>query len=69
MVVIRVIYPAMDDFKLMRIYEIATGQSLAVSNLASKVMQEDWDTLVFNSGGVEQDVIDGFGVTEIQDMR
>ncbi len=69
MVVIRVIYPAMDDFKLMRIYEIALGQSLAVSNLASKIMQEDWDTLVLNSGGVEQDVIDGFGVTEVQDMR
>ena len=67
--IIRVLYPENAGIKLMRIYEIAEGQTLAVNKACSKVMQEDWDTLVASSGGVEQDVIDGFGINDIQDMR
>ena len=69
MAVIRVLYPENAEMKLMRIYEVAETDTLAVNKACSKIMQEDWDTLVASSGGVEQDVIDGFGVTEVQDMR
>jgi hypothetical protein len=69
MVVIRVVYPANDDWKLMRIYDIGTGQGLAVGNTCSKIMAADWEASVAGMGGVEQDYINALGVTEVQDMR
>jgi hypothetical protein len=68
-VVIRVVYPAMEDFKLMRIWDIAAGQALAVPNVCTKMMPPEWDASVQAVGGVEQDYIDSLGITEVQDMR
>jgi hypothetical protein len=67
--IIRVVYTANDDWKLMRIYDIVYGQGLSVGNTCSKIMAEEWDALLASSGGVEQDVIDAMGITEVQDMR
>lgn len=69
MTLIRVIYPAMDGWKLMRIYDIAPGQALAVSPTCTKMMAADWDASVAGVGGLEQDYIDALGITEVQDMR
>ena len=69
MTVIRVIYPVIDDWKLMRIYDIAPGQALAVSPTCTKMMQADWDASVAGIGGIEQDYIDALGITEVADMK
>lgn len=69
MTIIRVIYPNMGDLKLMRIWDIAAGQFLAVPNVCTKMMPEEWDASVQAVGGVEQDYINSLGITEVQDMR
>jgi hypothetical protein len=69
MAIIRVIYPATADMKLMRIWDIAPGQALAVPNVCTKMMSEEWDNLIANSGGIEEDLIASLEITDVQDMR
>jgi hypothetical protein len=68
MAIVRVIYPSMGDTKIMKIFDINPGEALAVPLICSKVVAEDWDSLV-TSAGLEQDVIDAMGITEIIDLR
>jgi hypothetical protein len=69
MVVIRVVYPYQYGDKLLRIWDIAPGQFLAVPNTCTKYMPVDWDSSVVAVGGVEEDYIAALGITLVQDMR
>jgi hypothetical protein len=69
MAIIRVIYPAIDGWKLMRIYDIVWPTALAVPPACTKMMAEEWDASVAGIGGVEQDYIDALQITEVADMR
>lgn len=69
MTLIRVVYPVIDGWKLLRIYDLLPTEKLAVGPTCTKMMAEDWDASVTAAGGLEQDYIDALGVTEVQDMR
>ena len=69
MVVWRIIYPLLDDWKLMRILEVPEGQGVSIPKTCTKVLPEEWGNMLAQFGEVEADVIVMLGITEVQDMR
>jgi hypothetical protein len=68
MAIVRVIYPLSGDVKIMKIFDVPQGNSLAVPNVCTKMVAEDWDSLV-EAAGIEDDVIAALGITDIIDLR